>query len=192
MQMKPKRPETVGHWEGAQFVIDDPSAFKINNIDFFKVMQNAVEPDVAADLFDDWFTKLKLPFRKKIAPLGQNWPFDREFLIDWLGYETFSQFFDYNYRDLKTSALFLNDQADALQEPAPFAKVSLQWICKQLGVENSRAHRAMEDCLATAECYRRLLNFTGHIKVPGIDVSKAIPPEIPPAPKDISLDAKTS
>jgi DNA polymerase III epsilon subunit-like protein len=39
----------------------------------------------------------------------------------------------------------------------PFPKVNLQYLCSQLKVERDRSHEAMQDCVATAEVYRKML-----------------------------------
>lgn len=117
---------------------------------------NGLEAYRAADLFDEWFQKLNLGYNKQIIPLAQNWVFDRGFLIDWLGIESFKQYFSVLYRDTMTASLFLNDQADHHNDPVPFAKNNLQWLCKTLNIPHERAHDALQDCLVTAEVYRQM------------------------------------
>lgn len=151
--MKAARPENV-----------DAKALEVNKIDFFHLQQTAFDPDKVADIFDDWFQKLKLPFGKKIQPLAQNWAFDREFIIDWLGVTAFESYFDRRYRDTMSTALFLNDVADTHNEPYPFPKCSLKYIASQLKLDYSGAHDAMIDCMITAEAYRLMTRM----KVGGI------------------------
>src|SRR4030042_166775 len=88
VELRVKRPENIDH-----------KAIKIAKVNWLEKQTRALEPFMAADLFDEWFEKLGLPLGKKIVPLGQNWPFDREFILEWLGHETFHQLFFPHYRD---------------------------------------------------------------------------------------------
>ncbi len=137
----------------------EPKAIKLSKTKFAISQQSAIDPWSCADLFDEWFQKLKLPFGKKIVPLAQNWPFDRAFIQEWLGIETFDQFFSPHYRDTMAAAIFLTDIADLKQEPQFFMKFNLGTLCARLGVTNQCAHDALQDCLATAEVYHRLLRW---------------------------------
>lgn len=145
MDLKPKRPENAV-----------PEALRKNGRNLADLLANGMEPFKAADLFEEWVLRLNLPFRKKIVPLGQNYGFDKNFLIDWLGHETYSQFFDYHCRDTSTIANFLNDRAAFQMEAAPFPKINLAYLASQLGIAHDRAHDALGDCLVTAEVYRRM------------------------------------
>lgn len=136
----------------------DPEVFKLGGLDLAKNQSSAFDPYKAADMFEEWFNLLKLPFKKKICPLGQNWPFDARFIQEWLGGpENFNYYFDYHYRDTCVAAQYLNDRAVLHNEPVPFPKVNLQYLCSQLSVENLRPHTAFGDALATAECYRKMI-----------------------------------
>jgi DNA polymerase III epsilon subunit-like protein len=94
--------------------------------------------------------------RKKILPLAHNWPFEAAFMRKWLGTRTFEDFC-FGYRDTMALANALNDIADFANDPWPFPKVSLTYLCSQLKVENTNPHDALGDAVATAECYRRLV-----------------------------------
>lgn len=145
--MKLKRPENI-----------DPAVYKkayhrqricdseISGLDAYR----------AADLFDEWFQKLALNYNKQIVPLAQNWPFDRGFIIDWLGNESFKQYFSALYRDTMVASLFVNDHADFMNEAIPFAKNNLKWLAQVFTIPHERAHDALQDCLVTAEVYRHM------------------------------------
>ena len=136
----------------------DAIALRVNKLDMASLIADGIEPYRASDLFEEWFKKLKLPERKKIAPLGHNYPFDRSFIQDWLGHEAYEQFFDYHIRDTATTSLFLNDHADFHNEKCPYPKQNLKYLASTLGVEHTGAHDSMNDCLVTAECYRRMIS----------------------------------
>ena len=146
--IKATRPENV-----------DPSALEVNKIDFFKLQQTAFDAMRVADLFDAWFQKLNLPLNKKIQPLAQNWPFDRPFLIDWLGSAAFESYFDRRYRDTMPVALYYNDVADLFNEPYPFPKCSLKYLASTLKIDYTGAHDSMQDCLITAQAYKKMLSM---------------------------------
>lgn len=146
MDLQPKRPENAV-----------PQAMRRNRVKLTDAMINGMEPYRAADLFDEWLKKLNLPFEKRIIPLAHNWPFDRGFIIDWLGVESFDQYFDARYRDTMVMASFCNDLADHRTEPFPYAKVDLTYMCGTLKIERERAHDALQDALATSKLYKELL-----------------------------------
>jgi DNA polymerase III epsilon subunit-like protein len=146
--IKPKRIENC-----------DPESTKVNRGLLTHAAINGIDPDRAADLLDEWVQKLKLAPDKRISPLASNWPHDRDFIRDWIGRETMTQFFDGRYRDTQAAALFLNDLADWKTEQIPFPRVGLRSLCTKLKVEHEFAHDALQDCLATANCYRKMLKL---------------------------------
>jgi len=122
-----------------------------------RIATNGCDADRAADLFSDWFDQLKLAPFKKIMPVACNWAYDRPFMIDWLGAEGFHHYFHPQYRDVMSMALYENDVADWRSEPFEYPKCNLQYLCTTLGIERTRAHTALDDVVATAEVYRRLI-----------------------------------
>jgi DNA polymerase III epsilon subunit-like protein len=141
-----KRPDNV-----------DPKAMKVNGLKTGDIQLNGLDPWRAADLLEEWIAKLDLDRGKKISPLAQNWAFDKGFITDWLGGPTFDSLISYKGRDTMTTSLYLNDRADHHVEPVPFAKNGLKYLCSTLKVENTRSHDALQDCISTAEVYRRML-----------------------------------
>lgn len=153
MEIQPKRPENYGlkcSWS-------DEVVAKKNRQLMTHAQVNGMEPYKAADMFDEWFSKLNLGYEKKVAPLASNWPFDRGFIMDWLGQESFEQYFDPRFRDTQCCACFANDRADFRNEPFPYNKVSLKWLARVYSVDYSRAHDALQDCFITAQVYKRMV-----------------------------------
>jgi DNA polymerase III epsilon subunit-like protein len=169
LTMKPKRPHTIDH-----------KAMHVTRINFAKLMQRALDPWDAADIFEEWFENLKrdtskrralLPEGKKLLPIAQNWCFDRCFVIDWLDgltdpvdgeYKNFDSFFHPWYRDTLPVAQYLNDKyamdpACPMDWKIPFPKCNLPYLCSQLKVKNLQAHDALQDCIATAKVYRLMI-----------------------------------
>lgn len=145
LRFQPKREENI-----------DPAAMRAHGIDRDTIMSYPIDAWRAADLFVEWFERLKLPVGKKIAPLAHNWPFDRSFIYEWLGPATFELLFHFHHRDSMEAVLFMNDRADFQSEPIPYPRASLGSVAERLGVVNEHAHDALADCVATAEVYRRL------------------------------------
>lgn len=145
-EMLPRRPENT-----------DPKAISLNKTEYAQLLINGLDSDRVADLLIEWFDKLPLPIKKNIIPLAHNWVFDRGFILDWLGHETFEHIFAPMYRDTMVAASYDNDRADFHVTQIPFPKVNLKYLCSQLKVENQRHHDALADCVATAEVYRRMV-----------------------------------
>lgn len=135
----------------------EKKAIKGPKEEFAKRQQRAIDPFTAADLLDDWFDRLKLPIYKRLCPLAQNFPFDRSFLMAWLGDGSYEHLFSPLYRDTMTCAIFHSDLCDFRGDKIKFVQYNLQYLCQKLGVINQKAHDALQDCIATAEVYRRLL-----------------------------------
>lgn len=119
----------------------------------------------AADLFVEWFENLKLLSKKRIMPLAHNWPFDRSFMIEWLGQPSFDYVFDPRYLDTMAIAKYFNDLAEAYGQPVPFPKLKLGVLCERYHVDRGTAHNALDDAVATAACYRGMI-FTPPAAVP--------------------------
>lgn len=146
MEMQPRRPENI-----------DLKAMTVNKMALYDIMARAMDADRVADLFGEWYGKLPLPFGKKLVPLAHNWPHDRAFIEDWLGYEGLNDYFFGHYRDTQCCALFENDKADAAIEQTPYPKLGLSNLAARLGVEHERAHDSLADCITTAEVFRRMV-----------------------------------
>ena len=140
----------------------DKKAMSINKLNLVELLQTGFDQIAAVDLLDQWMDKLGLAFtkygnRKKIIPLGHNYCFDSQFIQKWLSVEQYNQWFDYHYTDTMVAARYLNDRAAMHGDPVPYGHVSLTRMCNYLNVQRDRSHDALQDCRATAEVYRRLL-----------------------------------
>ncbi len=135
----------------------DKKAIKMNKIDFAKRQQRAIDSFTAADMLDEWFDQLKLPIYKRLCPLAQNFPFDRSFLIEWLGIASYEHLFSPLYRDTLVNTLFHSDLSDFRGDKIKFVQHNLQYLCQKMDIKNLKAHDALQDCIAKEEVYRRLL-----------------------------------
>lgn len=146
MLLQPGRPQNI-----------KASATRVHGKTLVELQRDGIEPFKAADLFDEWFEHLKLPFGKRIVPLAHNWPFDRSFIIAWLGIEHFNQYFSALYRDTMVTAQFFNDRAAFHAHKVPYNKVRLSYLASQMDIPHEHAHSALHDCLVTAQVYHRLM-----------------------------------
>lgn len=146
MKLKPRRPENT-----------DPMALGKVGHKLADLILDGFDPWKAADLLEEWFIRLNLPMKHSIVPLAHNWPFDREFIKEWLGPTTFEFIFHGHYRDTMQIAAFLNDRAYDKKQTYEYSKIGLEALCARLCVENKMPHRALYDCLATAEIYKKFV-----------------------------------
>jgi DNA polymerase III epsilon subunit-like protein len=151
--LKPEHPERA-----------NKDAMKVNKLKMSQLILNGYDRECAKGLLEEWIKKLELPVTsygtpKKIIPLGHNVSFDINFITAWLTQPVYSQFFDYHIRDTACVAQFLNDHAAMHGERVPYSKVNLNWLCNQLNVDfpTKRQHDALQDCIVTAQVYKRLI-----------------------------------
>jgi DNA polymerase III epsilon subunit-like protein len=139
----------------------EPKATAVHNLDIDWLLLHAPDKWQVADWLDEWWTNLKLPLRKTIVPIAQNWQYEAGFLKDWLGIENFNQFFHWSARDTMQIALFLNDLAYSRAQPIPFPNnaVGLGSLCFRLGVVNENPHDALADARAEAAVYKHLIDM---------------------------------
>ena len=132
-----------------------------HGMDAYKMAEECVSQERAADLLDEWFVSLNLPVGKRLIPLAHNFAFERGFLTHWLGLETYDNMWHIHPRDTFTLASSLNDVAAWQGQTVPFHQIGLQGLCNKFGIVLDNAHDALADCLATAELYRNMLSIFG-------------------------------
>lgn len=164
LTMRPRRPENV-----------NLDALSISKSNYAHILNNSLESSRVADLFVEWFEKLNLGFNRRLSPLGHNYPFDRNFLIDWLGPLTYDLIFDSRFRDTMATALYINDVADMQSQRIPYAKVNLSWLAKQHNIDHKDAHSALPDCRITAEVYRALVMTGANVLSSNQQVDEVLP-----------------
>lgn len=142
----------------------DAAAMSVHNRSLTTIMQRGHDKEKAKDLLVEWVDKLNLPltkggnYRCKIMPLWHNGKFDYCFILGWLGVELYGELFHGLDRDTMHTSLFLNDKAAAHAEDVPFKKNKLSWLANVLDVEDDPTHDALQDCVATAEVYKRMIS----------------------------------
>lgn len=146
MNLAPLRPENASE-----------DAMRVNKTRICEAVTRGIDPFVAADRFVEWFDTLKLGYNKRIAPLGCNYPFDKSFLLEWLGYKTYDLCFYPCHRDVQTAAIFMNDMAGWRGQDFYYPKVNLSYLCTHLKIQRYQSHTAVDDARVTAEIYRRMV-----------------------------------
>lgn len=127
-------------------------ALKINNLN----PADGVSRDMAKHRFYIWMRKYGIT---KIELLGQNVKFDISFLTSFLSFEVYNELFHYHTRDTMSTAKHINDKEEYNLRAKMFSDCKLKTIAKKLDVDYSGAHRALQDCIITLECYRKMLEL---------------------------------
>jgi len=140
------------------------AAFGTTRKKMLEVMNNGFESEAAKDLLYKWVEKLHLPLAKdgtpkQIYPLGHNYTHDRAFMLKWLGYENYNEFFGPRILDSMTTAIYLNDRATFHGVGAPFSRVDLTWLAGFFNIDTFGRHDALVDTKITAELYRNLCQY---------------------------------
>jgi len=140
----------------------EKDATEIHGLNIDELVNEAPDQWKAADLFDEWFQALNLPYRRKLVPLAHNYPFERGFITHWLGLESFNQLWHPLYRDTMAFANNINDVSAFYGREIPFPVVTLGAMTKRFKIDLINAHDALADCLATAKLYRAMMQSFGH------------------------------
>ena len=144
--IKPEFPERI-----------EPEALAINGLNLDMLNEVGISKGDAVRAILNWINT-ELP-GKQIAPLAQNWIFDRGFLAALLSETHFKKAFHYSYRDTKPLMEALNDRAILKGQEIPFKSTSLVNVTKLLGIHFDNAHTALGDCEITIEVYKKLLEM---------------------------------
>ena len=162
-----ERPETI-----------DPEAMRVHGIDLKKLATDSISQIDGVDYFDKWFDRLNLPIgakdHKKIMPLWSNGSFDKSFIMEWLGYTTYSHYFHFHERDTQSLALEINDRFAYHGEPIPFPRVGLNALASHFNIKNERAHDALSDCYTTCQVYKNLIQMFVPLNPGAFDPRKEI------------------
>ena len=114
----------------------------------------------SASAFVKWFESIGLAPGKKIIPLAHNWPFDRHFIVNWLGNKTFEMCFSHLYRDTQVFGGMLNDCAEQ-KASAHFAGHPYPWqkltnMCNKHNITVHRPKTVMQDAHNTLQLYQKM------------------------------------
>lgn len=135
-----------------------PGALKVNGKTAEEIATYPPRKEVVKAFFE-WVA----PYGK-MAPLGQNWSFDKGFFTafldpDRVAPEVAQKYFDYRARDLQRVVMYAIDRAKMAGAPLPFGGTSLVKISEKLGIENPAPHTAYGDAVTAALCYSKLVKL---------------------------------
>lgn len=136
-----------------------PVAMGVHGLSVNHLLENAPHPhEVKAD-FERWLEALELPFQRRIIMLAHNSKFENMFLIPFFGVEYHMEVFNANTRDTMTTALSINDKAFEVGKEPPFERVNMSYLTRFFNIVNPKAHDALQDAIAAATLYKKLLNY---------------------------------
>lgn len=115
-----------------------------------------LDPMTVIDLFEDWFSKLNLPDRKKIMVISHDWVLKSAFLRHMFQSTLFDLYFHPWYRDLIPVSLYLNDNADMNIEQVPYPKSNLTFLATRLGLPFEDKLDTLNNANTIAQCYERI------------------------------------
>jgi DNA polymerase III alpha subunit (gram-positive type) len=150
MNMAPKHPERQG-----------VGAKSKHGLDAFKFAETYISQEKGADIFNEWFTSLNLPFGKRLVPLAHNWAFERGFLSHWLGVDLLDQIWHPFPRDTMIFANMVNDIYAWQGLNPPFHSITLVSLCNRFQIPLEDAHDALADSIATGSLYREMIRSFG-------------------------------
>lgn len=135
----------------------EPKALAKSHLSLDFLMSHGVDSSSALRLWHDWLRQLTEKRGGRIIPIGFNYIFDRDFLINFMGFEAYNATFGAHARDVMRVFTYVYDRLSFAEYNPGFTSLGLAKCCEALKVENVRAHDAIHDTLATLECYRRLM-----------------------------------
>lgn len=131
-------------------------------LDYTRVMEQGMEMSMASDYFCDWLEGLPIHAgrnssrRRHIIPLSYDYGAIRPFLEKWITRDLYTHFISDDVRDLRQTALYLNDRAAMHAEKVPYSKSERRWITnveKVPKVGGLNAKTPLQHCLRTAAAY---------------------------------------
>lgn len=147
-QIVPFRPESI-----------DYKTATLNREKVKEAAVRGIEPSLAADRLEEWFYTLDLPRNKKIIPIAYNWPAVREYLITWLGFRTFDSMFHFEYRDILSSILYINDCYNLLSRIIQYPRPEhLAYIASVLQIEFRLSDDVQVKAMKVGQVYKALIN----------------------------------
>ena len=144
VEIKPEFPERI-----------EKDALRANGHTVEELMARTITREIVVNMFVTWYNST-IPRGQKIEPLAQNFYFDRSFLSATLKGLNLNNYIFYRARDTQRVIEYLNDRSRIHGVHPPFESSALTKVAAQLGIDTSRAHTAMGDCLTCAAVYRKL------------------------------------
>jgi hypothetical protein len=145
--------------------LDSSCAYKTTKEELAEIMAHSFTQMEAIDQLEHWLDKkLDLKYNRsgytrcKIHLLGYNLADMRPFLVKWLGYDTYSEWFSPEYRDLLATATVMNDiKGFQGHAEVPFFHVdAFHRLARTLKMRRDRPYNPMTDALLVGDIYRKI------------------------------------
>ena len=127
----------------------DEEALKINKLDINFLLKQST-PIQAKNVLFNWCDSVA---KDKIFPLGQNFEFDKRFLLLFLGQDKYHEIFHYKYRDVCIIAQFLIDKGKLKIEDNKLPTLSEYFKIPH------EEHDAISDCITVIRIYEKLIKL---------------------------------
>lgn len=131
-----------------------PKALEVNGLD----PNEGIHRLEAADLFHAWMSNHGI---EKLVPVGQNYPFDKGFLEEWIGGKTYRNNFHYHFEDTMATARGINRAAVCGYGKPLFPGTRLEDLAKFFKIDYTKGHTALGDCDITVQVYKQLVEIQG-------------------------------
>ena len=126
-------------------------------------LKKGIDAYQVLDMWEEWKEQNVTPKEKRIVPLVYNWPNIRDYLIDWMGTETFKYMFQEKVRDILVIANYLDDKADSAMVGLPYPKPEdFIYVCNCCHVDFKWSMDIKKEALAVVGCYKNMLT-SGYI-----------------------------
>ena len=131
----------------------------VTDMKYNEAVESGIDFFAAANLFETWFTSLKLPDNKKICILSYKYHLKFPFIEDWLQPTSYATHFSEDIRDLDTFACAANDFADIKCVDWPFPKRDLGYIYSMCGYPCVPTDDCLERAHMMSQCYKQMLRM---------------------------------
>lgn len=137
---------------------DYPTHLLAREADIKACHHNGIDPDKAICMLEEWFDGLQLGKHKKLLPVGYGFGYTMSFIINWLGYRTYEDIFDWHYRDPFSIVSFDLDRKYVRNMEHNWRKLDMTSVLSCMGVGGSRQLDAMSQAVDQAKLYSKMLN----------------------------------
>lgn len=120
-------------------------------------LYSAIDAIKAAELFEHWWTQIRVRPNKQIICLTWDWPTKKPWLKYWLD-TAFEELFTESYRDLLPMLNFINDREDFFGNDIPYKVPSFSQLVFRSGLTLLSRNSLLANCKAMSDCYRYLLH----------------------------------
>lgn len=130
---------------------------------FEECQKYGLDPFTAADVFDAWYKKLKLPPKKRIMPMSYDWAGKRVYIQEWLMYfqdkPIYDVYFNEMARDIVVIMGYMADICAVSNAIIPFPEYGFTKMCTRLGLPYLESKTTLDRAYRMVEVYDLLTNW---------------------------------